>query len=95
MCSHIRSGSGDWNVKIRKDREIGPTIPASKFDRWQDQDLINCIEAQMRRTGELFRGLSHQELDQTWVLSEMELHVDTALQAIRAMQRRVVTVQSL
>ena len=83
-------------MKIRKTKEAGPPAPEpSKFDRWQDLDLMNCIESEMRRTGELFRGLSHQELDQAWVLAEMETHVDTALQAVRAMRRRVAAVQSL
>jgi hypothetical protein len=79
-------------MRRKKEKEI----PApSRFDRWTDNDLINCIEAEMARTGELFRGLSQPELDNEWVLQEMEIHTDTALQAIRALRRRVANLQSL
>ena len=67
----------------------------SRFDKLSQADLTACVEAEMTRTGELFRGLSHSELDQMWVLSEMETHTETALAAIRAMKRKVAVVQSI
>ena len=43
----------------------------------------------MLRNAELFRGLSHSDLDQRWVLAELETQTATALGAIRALQRKV------
>lgn len=82
-------------MKIKRKLETGRSTQVNKFHQWTDQDLINCIEAQMRRSGELFRGLNHHEMEQAWVLGEMEIHVDTALQAVRALRDRVAHVQSL
>ena len=49
----------------------------------------------MRRTGELFRGLSHgSELDQGWVLEELDVHMQTALLAVQTLRRRVALLQS-
>jgi hypothetical protein len=63
------------------------------MDKWSDGDLINCIEGQMRRTGELFRGFNHGDLDQEWVLAEMDTHLQTALMAVQTLRRRVAIVQ--
>jgi hypothetical protein len=79
-------------VRKRKQVEIPP---ATKFDRFSDDDLIACIEAEMRRGGELFRGLSQPSLDPGWVLAEMETHTQTALAAMQALRRRVALVQSV
>jgi hypothetical protein len=68
--------------------------PPSKFDRWSEGDLINCVESEMRRSGELFRGFSHSELDQAWILEEMDVHMSAALEAVRTLRRRVAVVQS-
>jgi hypothetical protein len=77
-------------------RKTQVTIPApSKFDRLTESDLINCIEAEIGRSAELFRGLSHSEIDNAWVLSGMSGHLQSALLAVQALQRRVATVQSL
>jgi hypothetical protein len=72
-----------------------PKIPEpTKFDRWSQGDLINLIESEMRRTGELFRGLQHTtELDPEWVLAELEVHTYTALLGIQTLRRRVAMVQ--
>lgn len=69
--------------------------PPSKFDRWSEGDLIACIESCGQRAGELFRGFSHGELDQAWILSEMDKQLETALMAVHTLQRRVATVQTL
>jgi hypothetical protein len=69
--------------------------PPTKFDKWSDGDLINCIEAEMRRTGELFRGFSHSELDQAWILDEMTVSMSAAMQAVQTLRRRVAVVQTL
>jgi hypothetical protein len=47
----------------------------------------------MRRSGELFRGLSHTELDPAWTLEQLELNITTALQAVQTMRRRVAIQQ--
>ena len=65
------------------------TPDPSRFDRFARADLIDLLEATMMRNGELFRGLSHSDLDQTWVLSQMETQTEMALGAIRALQRKV------
>jgi hypothetical protein len=70
-----------------------PIPPPTRFDKWSDSDLINCIEAQMRRSGELFRGLSHTELDPAWTPEQLELNITTALQAVQTMRRRVAIQQ--
>ncbi len=71
-------------------RKTKETIPEpSRFDRFGKADLIDLLEASMMRNGELFRGLSHSELDPTWVLSQMETQTQMALGAIRALQRKV------
>lgn len=80
-----------WGRNKRTETPSSPT----KFDRWSDGDLINLIEAEMARTGELFRGFSHGELDQGWILAEMDTHMQTALLAVQTMRRRVATLQSL
>jgi hypothetical protein len=78
----------------RKQKET-PIPPANRLDRWSEGDLINCIEASGQRCGELFRGFSHTELDQEWVLNEMEKHMQTALMAVQTLRRRVAVVQRL
>ena len=69
--------------------------PPTKFDKWSDGDLINCIEAEMRRSGELFRGFNHGDLDQAWILEELDVHMNAALLAVQTLRRRVAVVQSL
>ena len=77
-------------MALRKRREPEPELPmASRFDRFGKSDLIDLLEASMMRNGELFRGLSHSELDPAWVLAEMETQTQMALGAIRALQRKV------
>jgi hypothetical protein len=63
--------------------------PPSKFDRFARADLIDMLEAAMMRNGEMFRGLSHSELDQEWVLSQLEVLTEQQLGAIRALQRKL------
>jgi hypothetical protein len=74
-----------------------PKVPEpTKFDRWTDGDLINMIESEMRRTGELFRGMQHtRELDPEWVLAELETHTYTALLGIQTLRRRVALSQKI
>lgn len=74
-------------MTLRKRQRTIP--PSSRFDRFARADLIDLLEATMMRNGELFRGLSHSEMDQTWVLSQLELNVQQQLGAIQALQRKV------
>lgn len=60
-----------------------------------ENDLINCIEAEIGRSAELFRGLTQPQIDNEWVLAEMRLHLESALLAVQSIQRRVAAVQSL
>jgi hypothetical protein len=61
----------------------------SRFDRFGKADLIDLLESSMMRNSELFRGLSHSELDPRWVLSQMETQTEMTLGAIRSLQRKV------
>jgi hypothetical protein len=61
----------------------------SRFDRFGRADLVDMLEATMLRNAELFRGLSHSELPQAWVLAELETQTQMALGAIQALQRKV------
>ena len=72
-----------------KRRRSEPTPEPSKFDRFSRADLIDMLEATMLRNAELFRGLSHSELDQRWVLDQLAVQTKTALGAIEALQRKV------
>lgn len=77
-------------------RKTKTELPApTRFDRWSDGDLINVIEACGQRSGELFRGFNHGELDQEWILAEMGKQLQTALLAVQTLQRRVAQVQRL
>lgn len=61
----------------------------SRLDRFDQSDLRDLIESQMMRAGELMRGLSHSELDQRWVLAQLDEVVGTEHEAIRALRRKV------
>jgi hypothetical protein len=74
--------------RVRGRKLVEEEIP-NRFDRFSRSDLIDMLEASMMRNGELFRGLSHSELDPTWVLSQMETQAQMALGAIQALQRKV------
>jgi hypothetical protein len=76
-------------------KETEKLPPPTRFDRWSEGDLINCIEACGQRSGELFRGFNHGDLDQAWILAEMDKQLETALLAVRTLQRRVAQVQTL
>lgn len=79
----------------KKLRQPLPSATSTRFDRWSQADLVNLIEAEMTRTGELFRGLSHSEIDQGWLLQEMALHTQAVQEAIAVLQRKVAVVQSI
>ena len=66
----------------------------SRYERLSRPELIDLLEATMMRSSELFRGLNHSELDQAWVLSRLETHAEQALGAIRALQRKMVDLQT-
>ena len=61
----------------------------SRFDRFSRADLIDLLEASMMRSGELFRGLSHSEMDQEWILAQLEVQSQQSLEAINALQRKL------
>lgn len=65
------------------------TPKPSRLDRLPEEDLIRVLETALLRSSELFRGLSHREIDKAWILSEMHLQVTSAEQAIQALQRRI------
>jgi hypothetical protein len=75
--------------RVRGRRIVEEEIPPSRFDRFSRADLIDLLEATMMRSGELFRGLSHSELDQVWVLAQLEEQATQSLAAIRALQRKL------
>ena len=40
------------------------------------------------RTAELFRGLTHREIDQSWILAQMETQIEQAQHATQALAKR-------
>ena len=72
-----------------KKKETTKIPEPSRFDRFGRADLIDLLEASMMRNGELFRGLSHSDLDQEWVLTQMETQTQMMLGAIGALRRKV------
>jgi len=80
-----------WDRKRRKEEAKVPK--ASRFDRLSQAALIDCLEAEMRRTAELFRGFSHTDIEQDWIVTQMLVHLETAKLATEALLRRVVGLQ--
>jgi hypothetical protein len=78
-----------------KRRKQDPLPPPSRYDSLTQNDLVNCIEAEIGRSAELFRGLSQKTIDNEWVLQEMKVHLESAVMATRALHRKVAVVQSL
>jgi len=78
-----------WDRK----RKTAKVPKASRFDRLPEAALIDCLEAEMRQSGELFRGFSHSELDREWVVTQMLVHLETAKLATEALLRRVADLQ--
>lgn len=72
-----------------KKRTTPQTPPPSRFDRFGRADLIDLLEATLMRNGQLFRGLSHSEMDQEWVLAQLEQQTEQQQLAIRALRRKL------
>ena len=68
----------------KKSREI----PPSKFDKMPEELLYSTVEASLMRSAELFRGLTHREIDQGWILAEMETQIAQAMGATQALMKR-------
>ena len=60
-----------------------------KLDRLPSSDLELLLESSLSRTAELFRGLSHRELETKWVLLEMETNLNQALGVTQTLLNRV------
>ena len=67
----------------------GQPGPTTRLDRMAQEDVILALESSLLRTAELFRGLTHRELDQRWVLEQMAVQIDQASQAVSALRRKV------
>jgi hypothetical protein len=78
-------------VRLRKQREGMLDYPSSptRFDRMPRETLFLTLESSLQRSAELFRGLEHSELDPRWVLHQMHIQVDQALQIVLALERKV------
>jgi hypothetical protein len=61
----------------------------SKLGRLPTPDLELALETSLSRTAELFRGITHKELDPAWLLQEMEVQIRQALDAVQVLQDRV------
>ena len=93
---NVRPVGGIWASRptrlehgVLKRKTKTEMTPSSRYDRFSRGDLIDLLEASMMRTGELFRGLSHSEIDQAWILSQLETQSEQSLAAIRALQRKL------
>jgi hypothetical protein len=68
----------------KKSKETTP----SKFDKMPEEILYSTVEGSLMRTAELFRGLTHREIDQAWILAEMETQIAQAQGAVKALTKR-------
>jgi hypothetical protein len=62
---------------------------SSRYDHLTSTQLQEAIETSMATTAQLFRGLSHREIDSEWLLAQMESEITQVLAAIQALRRRV------
>jgi hypothetical protein len=73
--------------------KMGGLMPMPKtmerLDRLPSSDLELLLETSLSKTAELFRGLSHQELEPEWLLTEMETNLSQALWVTQILRRRV------
>lgn len=76
-------------MMLKKKRQETSIPSRSRFDSFGRADLVDLLEATMMRSAELFRGLSHGEMDQRWVLSQLEVEAAQQAEVIRALQRKV------
>jgi hypothetical protein len=74
---------------VFKRRQTQNLTARTRFDRMGQEDLLTSIETSFAETARLYRGLSHREIDQGWLLAELEHHTQAALAAIQALQRKV------
>lgn len=79
----------------RPDTVLALPAEVGRFGRLSEQELVAAIEASIGGAAEVFRGLSHREIDNGWVASELESHLVSALGAVRALRERVDLQQSL
>ena len=75
---------GRWSGTQEEVQEI----PPSKFDKMPEELLYSTVEASLMRSAELFRGLTHREIDQGWILAEMETQIAQAMGATQALMKR-------
>lgn len=68
----------------KKSKETTP----SKFDKMPEELLYSTVETSLMRSAELFRGLVHREIDQAWILAEMEVQIIQAQGAVQALAKR-------
>lgn len=73
----------------RKTTTPGPRTGPTKFDRMPSVDLETALETALQETARLFRGVTHREIDQEWLLAQMEQQIQTALQAVQALRRKL------
>ena len=77
-------------------KKTAPELPPpSKLDRLSERELIDALEANLSRSSDLFRGLSHSEIDRGWTLALLADHLETAEEVVKALQRKWVVLQSL
>ena len=63
----------------------------NRFDRMPAEAVQLSIETSMQRMAELLRGLTHNEIDRGWLLSEMDVQAEQMHLAVRSLRNRYDT----
>ena len=85
------SEGGVGMLRMKKGYPETPEMPKNlaKLGKLPTGDLEVLLETSLSRTAELFRGLSHREIETPWVLQQMETEILQALATVQVLQRRV------
>ena len=82
-------------LQIPDGQEVVPSKAFQRFQRLETRELIEAIEAELGRSGELLRGFSHRELDPAWVAAELKTHLTAAAAAASVLEKRETSKQTL
>jgi hypothetical protein len=79
-------------LRVRKSGTPTPQMPKNltRLEKLPSGDLETLLETSLSRTAELFRGLSHKEIETPWILQQMETEISQALATVQVLQRRQV-----
>lgn len=70
-------------------RTTHPAKLSIRFSKLPKADLEMMLETCLQRTAELFRGMSHREIDTKWLLIQMAREIEQADEILQVLLRRV------